>query len=257
LVSGIGWSIERDVRAALDSRGGLGKVDSGDEEKKSTHVSCAELLSFSEAQLRDDLGLGPKLAAKVFVSLRGLDPRVRGAGSNGLKEFQVRKSIGTDINWGTPSVWLVFLLLLPPTCSDSNSVSKAVRFKSSQECVEFIERLCVEVRRRMLEYGSGNSPEGDAAAPVGLRGRKLQLKIKKRRPGAPRNTEAWSFKGHGIVDNFSRQVDLGVATNDLGVMQRASVRLFREMNIAGEEVRGVGLTMVRLGFFGVFICTQR
>jgi len=69
------------------------------------------------------------------------------------------------------------------------------------------------------------------------------LKVKKRREGAPAPKK---FLGHGIVDNFNKSFTFSSATSDAEKIGDEGWRLFQQMSIHPEDVRGIGIHIQQL-----------
>ena len=143
------------------------------------------------ARLQKDFG--PKTGRTLHSFCRGVDGR-------DLDLAQERKSIGAEVNYG-------------------------IRFKTGDDCAQFLDQLSAEVASRMER--------------AGLRGRCITLKLMVRAEDAPRETS--KFLGHGICDAASKSGNLSSATRDAAVIGREVRMLRAQMGKAFEDLRGVGI----------------
>ncbi|KAH9221654.1 hypothetical protein DL95DRAFT_327772, partial [Leptodontidium sp. 2 PMI_412] len=114
--------------------------------------------------------LGPKTGEKIWDYSRGIDRTEVG-------EQVVRKSVSAEVNWG-------------------------IRFISQPEAEEFVQNLCIELQRRLVDQG--------------VKGRQLTLKIMRKSADAPLDPP--KHLGHGKCDTFNKSIVLGVATNNAEVL---------------------------------------
>lgn len=142
--------------------------------------------------------LGPKTGQKLWEYSRGIDHVEIG-------EQVVRKSVSAEVNWG-------------------------IRFVSQPDAEEFVQNLCGELHRRLLEQM--------------VRGRQLTMKIMKRATDAPMDPP--KSLGHGKCDTFNKSVTLGVATNSAEVIGREAISILRSYNFSPGELRGLGVQMTKL-----------
>lgn len=100
-----------------------------------------------------------------------------------------------------------------------------------------IHGLAKEVQKRM--------------AHVGVTGRKITLKVKVRKPGAPPPPK---FLGHGSCFNLSKSSDLpsGATTCNDSIISDRCMIMFSEMSVKTEDVRGMGIVIGKLSR----VCTQ-
>jgi impB/mucB/samB family C-terminal domain len=94
-----------------------------------------------------------------------------------------------------------------------------------------IHGLAKEVARRMEH--------------VRCKGRKLTLKVKQRKKDAPPPPK---FLGHGSCNNISRAVTVPGTeyTSDVEIISRLCLKLFDELDVPTQEVRGMGITVSML-----------
>lgn len=142
--------------------------------------------------------LGPKTGEKIWDYSRGIDKQEVG-------DQVVRKSVSAEINWG-------------------------IRFVNQQQAEEFVQSLCEELSRRLLEQL--------------VKGRQLTMKIMRKAADAgmdpPKNL------GHGKCDTFNKSVMLGVATNDGTTIGKEAISILRSYGFPPGELRGLGVQMQKL-----------
>ncbi|KIX98302.1 uncharacterized protein Z520_05603 [Fonsecaea multimorphosa CBS 102226] len=142
--------------------------------------------------------LGPKTGEKIWDYSRGIDRQEVG-------DQVVRKSVSAEINWG-------------------------IRFINQQQAEEFVQSLCEELSRRLLEQL--------------VKGRQLTMKIMRKAADAgldpPKNL------GHGKCDTFNKSVVLGVATNDAAILGKEAISILRGYGFPPGELRGLGVQMQKL-----------
>eukprot|EP00934_Nitzschia_sp_Nitz4_P007344 Nitzschia sp. Nitz4//scaffold134_size62860//8067//12052//NITZ4_006321-RA/size62860-processed-gene-0.71-mRNA-1//1//CDS//3329535475//7334//frame0 len=110
--------------------------------------------------------------------------------------------------------------------------SYGVRFDEGPYGIDyFILGLSTEVEKRMEN--------------VGVRGCKVTLKVKQRKEGAKAPPK---FLGHGSCHNHSKSADLPCTgpTRDATLISTTALKLFHEMGIAVNDVRGVGVIISKL-----------
>jgi DNA repair protein REV1 len=142
--------------------------------------------------------LGPKTGEKIWDYSRGIDRTEVG-------EQVVRKSVSAEVNWG-------------------------IRFISQPEAEEFVQNLCVEVQRRLIEQR--------------VKGRQLTMKIMRKSADAPLDPP--KHLGHGKCDTFNKSIVLGVATNDAKIIGREAISILRSYGFSPGELRGLGVQMTKL-----------
>lgn len=142
--------------------------------------------------------LGPKTGEKIWDYSRGIDKTEVG-------EQVVRKSVSAEVNWG-------------------------IRFISQPEAEEFVQNLCIELQRRLIEQR--------------VKGRQLTMKIMKRATDAPLDPP--KHLGHGKCDTYNKSVVLGVATNNAEVYGREAISVLRSYGFSPGELRGLGVQMTKL-----------
>lgn len=92
-----------------------------------------------------------------------------------------------------------------------------------------IDGLCKEVQKRM-EHAC-------------VMGTKIMLKVKQRKEGAKPPPK---FLGHGSCHNLSKSADLPRLTRDWELISDACKKMFRDMNVPEDDVRGMGIIMSKL-----------
>lgn len=102
-----------------------------------------------------------------------------------------------------------------------------VRFDGPYGVDYMIEGLAKEVARRMQA--------------VGVRGRRVTLKIKQRKAGAKPPEK---FLGHGSCHNLSKSLKVSCGfTRDWEAISEAGKVLCQELNVPKDDIRGMGITM--------------
>jgi DNA repair protein REV1 len=142
--------------------------------------------------------LGPKTGQKIWEYARGID-RVE------VGEQVVRKSVSAEVNWG-------------------------IRFVTQEQADEFVQSLCDELQKRLLNEG--------------VKGRQLTLKIMRRSADAPLDPP--KHLGHGKCDTFNKSVILGVATNAGEILGREAISIMRGWGFPPGELRGIGVQVTKL-----------
>ncbi|KAJ8070740.1 hypothetical protein OCU04_001110 [Sclerotinia nivalis] len=142
--------------------------------------------------------LGPKTGEKIWDYSRGIDKSEVG-------EQVVRKSVSAEVNWG-------------------------IRFISQVEAEEFVQNLCIELQRRLIDQR--------------VKGRQMTMKIMRKAADAPLDPP--KFLGHGNCDTFNKSIILGVATNDATIIGREAVSILRSYGFSPGELRGLGVQMTKL-----------
>jgi len=142
--------------------------------------------------------LGPKTGEKLWDYSRGIDKTEVG-------DQVVRKSVSAEVNWG-------------------------IRFVTQQQAEDFIQALCDELSKRLLDNA--------------VKGKQLTMKIMRKSADAgmdpPKNL------GHGKCDTFNKSVVLGVATNDGRVLGKEAISILRGYGFSPGELRGLGVQMQKL-----------
>ena len=142
--------------------------------------------------------LGPKTGEKVWDYSRGIDRAEVG-------DQIIRKSVSAEVNWG-------------------------IRFVTQDQAEEFIQSLCDELHKRLMNEG--------------VKGRQLTMKLMRRAADAPLDPP--KHLGHGKCDTFNKSIVLGVPTNDASVMGREAISILRGWGFSPGELRGIGCQMQRL-----------
>ncbi|KAM4796714.1 DNA repair protein REV1 isoform 2-T2 [Rhinophrynus dorsalis] len=129
----------------------------------------------------------------------------RGLDDRPIRKEKERKSVSAEINYG-------------------------IRFTQPKEAETFLMNLSEEIQRRL--------------ETIGMKGKKLTLKVMVRKAGAP--IEPAKFGGHGICDNVARTVALDQATDCAKVIGKEALNMFHSMKLNISDMRGVGLQMHQL-----------
>lgn len=142
--------------------------------------------------------LGPKTGTKLWDYSRGIDRTEVG-------NEVLRKSVSAEVNWG-------------------------IRFVSKAQAEDFVQSLCAELHRRLVENL--------------VKGKQLTLKVMRRASDAP--LEPVKHLGHGKCDVFNKSIALGIASNSKEVLGKEAVSMLRSFNISPGDLRGLGVQMTRL-----------
>lgn len=142
--------------------------------------------------------LGPKTGERLWDYSRGID-------NTEVGDQVVRKSVSAEINWG-------------------------IRFVTQEQADDFVQCLCDELSRRLLEQG--------------FKGRQMTMKIMRRAADAPLDPP--KNLGHGKCDTFNKSVILGVATNDKSVLGKEALSILKAFGFSPGELRGLGVQMQKL-----------
>ncbi|KAI9765880.1 MAG: deoxycytidyl transferase, partial [Candelina submexicana] len=142
--------------------------------------------------------LGPKTGEKLWDYSRGID-------RSEVWQQVVRKSVSAEVNWG-------------------------VRFETQAQAEEFVQNLCGELHRRLVDQK--------------VKGRQLTMKIMRRASDAPLDPP--KHLGHGKCDTYNKSVVLGVATNAQDVIAREALSILRGFGFSPGELRGLGIQMTKL-----------
>lgn len=142
--------------------------------------------------------LGPKTGEKIWDYSRGIDKTEVGV-------QEIRKSVSAEVNWG-------------------------IRFITQLEAEEFVQNLCNELQRRLLNER--------------VKGKQVTMKIMRKAVDAPLDPP--KHLGHGKCDTFNKSVVLGVATNSAEVIGREAISVLRSYGFSPGELRGLGVQMTKL-----------
>ncbi|CAI9173986.1 unnamed protein product [Rangifer tarandus platyrhynchus] len=129
----------------------------------------------------------------------------RGLDDRPVRTEKERKSVSAEINYG-------------------------IRFSQPKEAEAFLMSLSEEIQRRL--------------EAVGMKGKRLTLKIMVRKPGAP--VETAKYGGHGICDITTRTVTLDQATDSAKLIGTAALNMFHAMKLNISDMRGVGIHVNQL-----------
>ena len=142
--------------------------------------------------------LGPKTGEKIWDYARGID-RIE------VGEQAIRKSVSAEVNWG-------------------------VRFVTQEQADEFVQSLCEELHRRLLNER--------------VKGHQLTMKIMRKSANVPLDPP--KYLGHGPCDSFNKSVILRVATNEKDLLSREAISIMKSFGFPPGELRGIGVQMTKL-----------
>ncbi|KAI8048784.1 hypothetical protein BDF22DRAFT_746510 [Syncephalis plumigaleata] len=114
--------------------------------------------------------------------------------------------------------------------SISTNVSWGVRFEHVDQVEKFIDDLAREVARRTAKENAA--------------GRMIVLKLYKRKQDAI--DHAYKVFGHGQCDILHQSHVLSSATREASTIKEISWKLFIQMDVPIEDIRGVGIQLLRL-----------
>jgi len=114
--------------------------------------------------------------------------------------------------------------------SVSVDVNFGIRFDTVEEVDNFFMRLSKELYSRLIS--------------LGICGARLTLKLAKRAPNAAVQTT--KYLGMGYCEFTSKSANLGVLTNDWGIIGSEIKSLYRMINIPPKELRGISVSMTKL-----------
>jgi DNA repair protein REV1 len=158
--------------------------------------TCGDVQVASLQVLQKELGV--KAGETILEQARGLDRKP-------LNFHHERKSVSAEINYG-------------------------IRFKSLEECHNFLESLGNEVWSRLNE--------------VKMRARCVTLKLMVRAADAP--VETAKFLGHGLCDCLSKSTTTAHPIADVRAIHREVKNLYEKMNVEFVELRGMGIQLSKL-----------
>ncbi|CAG9767888.1 unnamed protein product [Ceutorhynchus assimilis] len=157
---------------------------------------CGELQSGSLKSLQ--LELGNKLGERIWDQAHGNDNKP-------LDYHHERKSISAEINYG-------------------------IRFKTKEECYNFIQSLSNEVSNRLSD--------------INMKARGLTLKLLVRAEGAP--VETAKFLGHGVCDVINKSSPNNIFFSNADIIYREAKAVYDKLNVPFAELRGVGIHLSKL-----------
>ena len=166
-----------------------------------TAVTLNTLRCLEKEKLVSSFGI--KMGEKLYLYSRGVDDTSIDLLSD--PEKYLRKSLGIDVNWG-------------------------IRFSTNAEVENFLNRLAVELSKRLVDCG--------------MTGSMLTLKLSIRHPDAP--IEPPKYLGMGYCTFISKSSRLGISTRATGILSPEMKYLWRFLNIDPKELRGVGVSMNKL-----------
>lgn len=116
--------------------------------------------------------------------------------------------------------------------SVTNSLSSnwGIRFENQEQAEDFLADIAEEVEKKMKQEG--------------VKGKHLTLKVNKRAQNAPFVTP--KHLGCGKCDSINKSITLGIATSDKYIIGKEAVLMLRLCKVSPGELRGLGLTMMRL-----------
>ncbi|ODV85430.1 hypothetical protein CANARDRAFT_221152, partial [[Candida] arabinofermentans NRRL YB-2248] len=170
-------------------------------ELNETELTVGKLLSISKDRLRNILG--DKTGTTLYEYARGIDRTSIDILAD--PESYTRKSLSIDVNWG-------------------------IRFDEDTQLEKFLERLAVEMNKRLIK--------------IRMVGSQLTLKLAKRHPSAPVIPNKYMGMGH--CDFISKTNRLGVHTRETGIISSELKYISRLLNVDVKELRGVSITMNKL-----------
>ena len=130
--------------------------------------------------------------------------------------------------------------------SVSAEVNWGVRFENQEQVDEFMYGLCGELHKRLVKER--------------VKGKQLTMKVMRRAADAPLDPP--KHLGHGKCDTYNKSSQLGVATNNTGVIAKEAIAMMKSFSISPGELRGIGVQMQKLeplksGLEGVAESSQR
>lgn len=149
---------------------------------------------------------GNKLGQKIFFALQGQDDDESKRLVYDTETLFTKKSISLEINWG-------------------------VRFQSMKQIDQFLTRATTYLIENKLK------PDSYLTSSI-------TLKILKRAQDAP--VDPPKYLGCGRCDSYSQSSNLGVASDDPGIIATELQNLFRILACPPTELRGVGIHFQKL-----------
>ena len=126
-----------------------------------------------------------------------------------------------------------FLFCVSAMATDTNEhpaqCNYGVRFDGPYGVDYLIDGLCKEIKKRMEH--------------VGVKGTKVTIKVKQRKEGARPPPK---FLGHGSCYNLSKSLEFSRPTREWNDMARLCKKMFVEMKVPKDDVRGMGVIMSKL-----------
>lgn len=114
--------------------------------------------------------------------------------------------------------------------SVSAEVNWGVRFENQEQVDEFMHGLCGELHKRLVKER--------------VKGKQLTMKVMRRAQDAPLDPP--KHLGHGKCDTYNKSSQLGVATNETGVIAKEAIAMLKSFGISPGELRGIGVQMQKL-----------
>ncbi|XP_076256420.1 rev1 DNA directed polymerase isoform X2 [Rhynchophorus ferrugineus] len=159
-------------------------------------ATCGDLQMVSLKNLQAEVGV--KLGEKIYNQAFGKD-------NKSLDFNHERKSVSAEINYG-------------------------IRFKTKEECYNFLQSLSKEVFSRLSE--------------IKMRARGLTLKLLTRAEGAP--VETAKFLGHGVCDAVSKSSTSNILYTTDEIIYKEAKSIYEKLNVSFAELRGVGIQLTKL-----------
>lgn len=163
-------------------------------------TTCGDVQTTALKTLQNELGA--KNGETLHEQARGIDRRP-------LNFNHERKSVSAEVNYG-------------------------IRFKTVDECYNFLQSLSNEVYNRLSD--------------VGMKARCLTLKLLIRAAEAPMETA--KFLGHGFCDSINKSVTTTYAINDSQAIFKEVKAIYDKLNVVFADLRGVGIQLSKLEKIG-------
>lgn len=114
--------------------------------------------------------------------------------------------------------------------SVSAEVNYGIRFNDDEETETFLKQLSEEVSKRLKDEKR--------------RGRNITFKVMFRAKDAPLETA--KYLGHGACDTISKSLALPFSTNEACVIAQNAIKLYHQLSIPANELRGIGIQITKL-----------
>ncbi|XP_050292922.1 DNA repair protein REV1 isoform X2 [Anthonomus grandis grandis] len=158
--------------------------------------TCGDLQNGSLKLLQAELGT--KLGERIWDQAHGNDNKP-------LDYNHERKSVSAEINYG-------------------------IRFKTKEECYNFLRSLANEVYSRLSD--------------INMKARGLTLKLLVRAQGAP--VETAKFLGHGVCDAITKSSTSTLVYSNADIIFKEAKSIYDKLNVSYAELRGVGIQLTKL-----------
>lgn len=204
------------------------------------HYLHSDIYSFLDnIALRELPGIGHHLEERIVTLLGKDNPTLRDIRSisknklendfgkkTGLKLFNYARGIDdTNIQ-----IDLANSESLLGRKSVSVDVNYGIRFDTIEQVDAFIMNLSKELSSRLFD--------------LGVCGSNVTLRLAKRAPNAPRDPP--KYMGMGLCDFVSKSTNLGIPTNDWGILGSELKAILRMLNVPVIDLRGISVTMNKL-----------